>query len=79
MLTVKFSHSQYQDFVHASLNRYFILSGQQVAIFTKSDLILKLWVADITGIAFLLKSRYSNSNKGDPPKDPVALFRSYPH
>jgi len=76
MLTVKFSHNQYQDFVQDFLNRFFILSGQQVTIFTKSDLILKLWITDLTGIAFLLKSRYSKSTKGAPPKDPVALFRS---
>ena len=76
MLTIKFTHNQYQNFVNDFLNHYFISTGQQVTILKRSNLILKLWVSDLSGIVPLLKTRYSSSLKGAPPKDSVALLRS---
>lgn len=76
MLTIKYSHKQYQSFVHEFLSRFFISNGQHITILKRASLIIKLWIADLTGIVALLKSRYTNTNKGAPPKDPVAMFRS---
>jgi hypothetical protein len=76
MLVVKYVHEQYQDFVHDFLTRYYISTGQYITLLTRSSLITKLWTADLTGIVMLIKSQYSSSNRGAPPKDPVAMFRS---
>jgi len=76
MLVVKYSHEQYQNFVSDFLTRYFISTGQQITLATRSSLVVKLWGADLTGIVQLIKNRYSRSNRGTPPKDAVAMFRS---
>jgi hypothetical protein len=76
MLVVKYVHEQYQDFVHDFLTRYYISTGQYITLLTRSSLITKLWAADLTGIVMLIKSQYSSSSRGAPPKDPVAMFRS---
>ncbi len=76
MLIVKYSHEQYQNFVEDFLNRYFISTRQHITILTKKDLIVKLWRTDLTGIVKLIKSQYSSSHRGTPPKDPVSMFRS---
>jgi hypothetical protein len=76
MLSVKYSHEQYQSFVHDFLNLYFIRRGRGRIIWALAPLIIKLWISDLTAIVFLIRDRYSSSNKGAPPKDVVALFRS---
>lgn len=76
MLIVKHSHTQYQNFVHDFFTRYFISTGQHITILTRAPLVLKLWSADLTGIVDLLKSRYTKSNRGAPPKDAVSMLRS---
>lgn len=76
MLIVKHSHKQYQIFVQDFLTTYFISSGQLITISKRANLIIKLWIADLTIIVTILKSCYSNTNKGAPPKDAVAMFRS---
>ena len=76
MLVVKYIHEQYQDFVHDFLKHYFISTGQNITLLTRSSLITRLWTAYLTSIVKLIKSQYSNSNRGAPPKDQVAMFRS---
>lgn len=76
MLAVRYSHDQYQDFVCDFLTRYYISTGQQITIVTRSSLVTKLWGANLTGIVQLIKNRYSRTNRGTPPKDAVAMFRS---
>ncbi|MBF7083625.1 hypothetical protein IT084_11635, partial [Desulfallas sp. Bu1-1] len=76
MLVVKYSHEQYQFFVNDFLTRYFISTGQQITLVIRSSLIVKLWGADLTGIVQLIKNQYSCTNRGAPPKDAVAMFRS---
>ncbi len=75
MLNVRYSHNQYQNFVKDFLTRYFVSTSQHI-ITTRASLIIKLWIADLTGIVDLIKSRYARSNRGTPPKDAVAMFRS---
>lgn len=76
MLNINYSHKQYQNFVHDFLSAFFISTGQHITISKRANLIIKLWIADLTGIVPILKSRYSKSNRGTPPKDAVAMFRS---
>ncbi|MDI3535203.1 MAG: hypothetical protein PWQ82_1568 [Thermosediminibacterales bacterium] len=76
MLSLKYSHQKYQSFVRDFLNEYFIRWGQNRIIWTLAPLIIKLWISDLTNIVFLVRDRYSSSNKGTPPKDVVALLRS---
>jgi hypothetical protein len=76
LLSIKYSHTQYQAFVRNSLSKYYIENGQHITVILRADLILKLWNADLTGIVDLLRHRYANSQFGAPPKDPVALLRS---
>lgn len=76
MLILKYSHKNYQSFVHEFLTTFFIVTKQQITLLTNSTYICKLWNADFTGIIKFLKSLYSNSTQGAPPKDPVAMFRS---
>ena len=76
MLVVKQSHGQYQNFVSDFLTHYFISTGQHITVLTRSSLVVKLWNADLTGIVHLLKNQYSITNRGTPPKDAAAMFRS---
>jgi hypothetical protein len=76
MLTVKASHTQYQNFVETFLEKFFIQNNQQITLFERSTIITKIWSVDLTGIVPLIQSTYSKSNQGAPPKDAVALLRS---
>lgn len=76
MLSIKFSHGQYQSFVQSFLTHYFNKTGQGITIVLRANLILKLWIADLTGIVNLIRDGYCNSPSGTPPKDLVALLRS---
>lgn len=76
MLSLKYSHQEYQSFVRDFLNEYFIRRGHIRIIWTFAPLIIKLWTFDLSNIVFLVRDRYSSSNKGGPPKDVVALLRS---
>lgn len=76
MLTVKYSHEQYQNFVHDMLSKFYIDSNQQITLVTNFSYISKLWNANLTGIVPLIRIYYSNSTQGAPPKDAVALLRS---
>lgn len=76
MLAVKHFHEQYQNFVSDFLTRYFISTGQHITVLTRSSLVVKLWDANLTGIVQLVKNQYSSTNRGTPPKDAVAMFRS---
>ncbi len=76
MLIVQNSHQQYQKFVETYLDMLYIQTNQHVTLFERQSYILKFWDADLTGIVTILKPFYSKSNKGIPPKDAVALFRS---
>ena len=76
MLTFKCSHKEYQGFVQEFLRQYYIQNNRYITVLIRSDLVIKLWISDLTKIVTLLKGQYSSSNKGAPPKDPVALLRS---
>ena len=76
MLSVKYSHEQYQAYVRDFLSKYFIDTGQGITVSKRISVILKLWITDLTGIVSIIKHRYTNSNYGAPPKDAVAIFRS---
>lgn len=76
MLAVKYSHAQYQNFVHDALTKFYIDSGQQITLFTNFPYVSKLWNADLTGIVPIIKIYYSTSPQGAPPKDAAAMFRS---
>jgi hypothetical protein len=76
MLAVKHFHEQYQNFVSDFLTRYFISTGQHITVLTRSSLVVKLWDANLTGIVQLIKNQYSSTNRGTPPKDATAMFRS---
>ena len=76
MLTVKASHTQYQNFVETFLEKFFIQNNQQITLFERSSIITKIWSTNLTGIVPLIQSTYSKSNQGAPPKDAVALLRS---
>lgn len=76
MLTVKHTHKQYQEFVQVYLEHFYINSFQHITLLENRQLISKLWSFDLTGIVSILKNSYTSSNKGAPPKDAVALFRS---
>jgi hypothetical protein len=76
MLTLKYSHENYQSFVHAMLTKFYIDTNQSITLFTNFDYIRNFWSADITDIVKFLKPLYSNSSQGAPPKDAVAMFRS---
>lgn len=76
MLTVKLSHSQYQNFIKISLDKFYIQTGQQITLKERSSIIIKMWSTDLTGIVPLLQSTYSKSTQGAPPKDAAALLRS---
>lgn len=76
MLSIKYSHEQYQSFVRSMLTKFYIDTNQSITLFTNFDYIRKFWNADLTGIVSFLKSAYSNSTQGAPPKDAVAMFRS---
>ena len=76
MLTVKYSHEQYQNFVHDLLTKFYIDSNQQITLFTNFPYLSKLWNADLTSIVSLIRDSYSSSTQGAPPKDSVAMLRS---
>jgi hypothetical protein len=76
MLTVKFSHAQYQNFIGKFLNEFFIQTNQQITLLERSSLITKMWSTDLTEIVPLIQSTYSKTKQGAPPKDVVALIRS---
>lgn len=76
MLIVKNSHHQYQKFVETYLDTLYIQTNQHITLFEKQAHILKFWSADLTGIVHVLRPFYSQTNRGIPPKDAVALFRS---
>ncbi|AKA72222.1 hypothetical protein [Clostridium scatologenes] len=76
MLTVYYSHKNYQYFLETFLEKFYIQTNQHVTLFTYESLITKLCSTDLTGIVPLIQSSYSKSNQGDPPKDAVALLRS---
>jgi len=76
LLAVKHFHEQYQNFVSDFLTRYFISTGQHITVLTRSPLVVKLWGANLTGIVQLIKNQYSSTNRGTPPKDATAMFRS---
>ena len=50
MLTLKYSHEQYQNFVHDMLTKFYIDSDQKITLVTNFSYISKLWNADLTGI-----------------------------
>jgi len=77
MLTLKYSHVQYQNFVHDMLTKFYIETKQQITLTTNFLYISKLWNADLTGIVPFMRTYYSASTQGAPPKDPVAMFRSF--
>ena len=76
MLSLKYSHAQYQNFVHSFLSKFYIDSNQQITIVTNFPYIAKLWNADLSAIVPLIHSYYSSSTQGAPPKDAVAMLRS---
>jgi len=76
MLTIKYPHSEYQNFIKTSLEKLYISTGQQNTLLENSSIIIKMWSIDLTGIVPLLQSTYSKSTQGAPPKDAVALLRS---
>jgi len=76
LLSVKYSHEQYQAYVRDFLSKYFIDTGQSITISKRISVILKLWITDLTEIVSIIKHRYTKSNYGAPPKDAVAIFRS---
>ncbi|MDN5301870.1 MAG: hypothetical protein PWQ60_1384 [Thermoanaerobacteraceae bacterium] len=76
MLTIKYSHEQYQSFAHGMLTKFFIDFGQQITFLTNFPYISKLWNADLIGFVPLIRVYYSCSTQDAPPKDAVALLRS---
>ncbi|EQB86572.1 hypothetical protein J2Z44_002313 [Clostridium punense] len=76
MLNVKFSHTQYQNFVESFLDKFFIQTHQQITLLNRRSLITKLWSTYLTGIVPLIQSTYSKSTQSAPPKDAVALLKS---
>jgi len=76
LLSLKYSHAQYQNFVHSLLSKFYIDTHQQITLFTNFPYIAKLWNADLTAIVPLIRSYYSSSIQGAPPKDAVAMLRS---
>jgi len=59
LLSIKYSHAQYQAFVRNSLSKYYIENGQHITVILRADLILKLWNADLTGIVDLLRHQFT--------------------
>lgn len=76
MLSIKYSHTQYQDFVHSLLSKFYLDTHQHVTVFTNFPYIAKLWNADLSAIVPLIQTYYSSSTQGAPPKDAVAMLRS---
>ena len=76
MLSVKYSHDQYQDFVHSLLTKFYLDTQQQVTLLTNFPYIAKLWNTNLSGIVPLIRPYYSSSTQGAPPKDAVAMLRS---
>lgn len=58
MLTVKASHTQYQDFVETFPKKFFIQNNQQITLVERSSIITKLWSADLTVIVPLIQITY---------------------
>jgi len=50
MLTVKASHTQYQNFVETFSEKFFIQTNQEITLVQRSSIITKIWSADLTGI-----------------------------
>lgn len=76
MLTIKHSHSQYQNFINTSLDKLYIQTGQQITLIERSSIIIKMLSTGLTEIVPLLQSTYSKSTQGAHPKDATALLRS---
>ncbi|MEW6066367.1 hypothetical protein P378_18595 [Desulforamulus profundi] len=76
MLSLKYSHTQYQNFVHSLLSKFYLDTHQQITLFTNFPYIAKLWHADLTAIVPLIRNYYSSSTQGAPPKDAVAMLHS---
>lgn len=76
LLSLKYSHAQYQNFVHSLLSKFYIDTHQQITLFTHFPYIAKLWNADLSAIVPLIRNYYSSSTQGAPPKDAVAMLRS---
>lgn len=76
MLSVKYSHAQYQDFVHSLLSKFYLDTHQQVTVYSNFPYLAKLWNADLSAIVPLIRNYYSSSAQGAPPKDAVAMLRS---
>ena len=66
MLTVKASHTQYQNFVETFLEKFFIQNNQQITLFERSSIITKIWSTNLTGSVPLIQSTYSKSSQGAP-------------
>ena len=71
MLTVKHSHSQYQNFIKTSLDKFYIQPDQQITLLENNSILTKMWSTDLTRIVPLLQSTYSKSTQGTPPKDAI--------
>lgn len=76
MLSVKYSHAQYQDFVYSLLSKFYLDTNQHVTLYNNFSYIAKLWNADLSAIVPLIRNYYSSSSQGAPPKDAVAMLRS---
>lgn len=71
------SHQEYQVFVLDQFRRQYIDTGQLRVLLLHANLIAKLWYADLSPVFSLLLPRYSKSERGAPPWDPVVLFRCW--
>lgn len=67
------SHQQFQAFVQAILPQHLIMP--RMVILDESELIAKVWYADLTPVREILRPTYCP--RGQVPWDPVCLFRSY--
>jgi hypothetical protein len=71
------SHQEYQTFVTEQLRCQYIDSGQHQVLSLHANLIAKLWFSDLSAVFPLVLPRYSRSNRGAPPRDPVDLLRCW--
>lgn len=69
-------HLSYQDAVKERLVQEYIIPGKMPVLLANAQYIGKMWILDLSAVRCLLRKSYSNSIRGRPPRDPVAMFRA---